>query len=167
MSYLEKELIPGEKIVYRTRLHWLVLLGPFLLGIVLNFGGAAALIYSLSNSEPKDSTSTAFLILGAILLVVGSGLILFGVLQRNATEIGITDKRVLIKTGMAGRRTLEMVLSKVESIGVDETAFGRLLGYGTVTIHGTGGTPEPFPMISRPNEFRKRVQQQIAYLQPR
>jgi uncharacterized membrane protein YdbT with pleckstrin-like domain len=164
VSYLDKELIPGEKIIYRTRLHWLVILGPFLLGVICEVGGAAAVFYAISNSAPQEALYKVFLILGGTLLIAGSLLILVGVLRRNATEIGITDKRVLIKTGMAGRRSLEIVLSKVESIGVVETAWGRLLGYGTVTIHGTGGTPEPFPMIARPNEFRKQVQQQIASL---
>jgi len=39
--------------------------------------------------------------------------------------------------------------------------MGRLLGYGTVVIHGTGGTPEPFVKIAHPSEFRREVQQQI------
>jgi hypothetical protein len=53
------------------------------------------------------------------------------------------------------------MLAKVESIGIDETVMGRILGYGTVVIHGTGGTPEPFQRIARPSAFRMAVQQQI------
>jgi uncharacterized membrane protein YdbT with pleckstrin-like domain len=67
----------------------------------------------------------------------------------------------MIKTGIASRRSLEIMLPKVESIGIDEPAMGRLLGYGTVVIHGTGGTPEPFVKIAHPSEFRREVQQQI------
>jgi uncharacterized membrane protein YdbT with pleckstrin-like domain len=67
----------------------------------------------------------------------------------------------MIKTGMFSRRSLEIMLPKVESIGIDESAFGRMLGYGSVMIHGTGGTPEPFRKIAHPSEFRKEVQQQI------
>jgi hypothetical protein len=62
---------------------------------------------------------------------------------------------------MASRRSLEIMLQKVESIGITETFWGRFLGYGSVMIHGTGGTPEPFHKIAHPSEFRKHVQEQI------
>jgi hypothetical protein len=62
---------------------------------------------------------------------------------------------------MASRRSLEIMLPKVESIGIEESFWGRLLGYGTVVVHGTGGTPEPFRKIAHPNQFRQQVQEQI------
>jgi len=68
----------------------------------------------------------------------------------------------LIKTGLYSRRSIEVMLPKVESIGVDEPALGRMLGYGSVTVRGTGGTYETFHLISHPNEFRRQVQQQIG-----
>ena len=37
--------------------------------------------------------------------------------------------------------------------GVDQTLFGRLLDYGTITVTGTGGTKEQFPRIATPLEF--------------
>ena len=49
----------------------------------------------------------------------------------------------------------------MESIGVEESVMGRMLGFGTVIIHGTGGTPEVFNIIAHPLEFRTQVQQQI------
>jgi len=88
--------------------------------------------------------------------------ITYGVAKRNATEMAVTNRRVLIKTGMTSRRTLDLMLSRVESIGVEETAVGRMLGYGSVIVRGTGGTPEPFLMIAHPQEFRRAVQEQIA-----
>jgi uncharacterized membrane protein YdbT with pleckstrin-like domain len=75
--------------------------------------------------------------------------------------MAVTNRRVIIKTGLASRRSLEIMLAKVESIGVVEPTMGRILGYGTLTIHGTGGTPEPFSRIAHPSEFRREVQQQI------
>lgn len=76
-------------------------------------------------------------------------------LDRYSDEFAVTNKRVIVKTGLISRRTLEMNLSKIESVNVDQTIFGRLLGYGTITIIGTGGTRESFPNISHPIEFRK------------
>ena len=73
----------------------------------------------------------------------------------------VTNKRVFVKVGLAARRTIELLLSRVESIGVEESVMGRMLGYGTVIVRGTGGTPEVFNIISHPLEFRTQVQQQI------
>jgi uncharacterized membrane protein YdbT with pleckstrin-like domain len=61
----------------------------------------------------------------------------------------------LSKTGIISRRTLEMNLNKVETVNVDEY-LGRILGYGTIRIVGTGGTNEVFENIAHPIEFRKK-----------
>ena len=64
------------------------------------------------------------------------------------------------------RKSIEVLLPKVESIGVDESGLGRIFGYGSVIIRGTGGTFETLGKIAHPNEFRRQVQQQIGSLQP-
>lgn len=75
------------------------------------------------------------------------------------SEFAITSKRIIIKVGWISRRTLEMNLAKVESVNVDQSILGRILGYGTITVIGTGGTREPFYRISSPLDFRKAFQQ--------
>lgn len=80
-------------------------------------------------------------------------------LDRYSDEFAITNKRIIVKTGLISRKTLEMNLSKIESVNVDQSILGRLLGYGTIRIIGTGGTKEEFPNISNPIEFRKKFQE--------
>lgn len=75
------------------------------------------------------------------------------------SEFAITNKRIIIKVGLISRRTLELNLSKVESVNVDQSILGRILGYGTITVIGTGGTKETFGDIREPLEFRKQFQQ--------
>jgi uncharacterized membrane protein YdbT with pleckstrin-like domain len=160
MSYVERNLIPGEKLIYRTGVHWSVLFGPAILSAVIAAAGIAILAYRddiAARGVPVEGVEIA----GAVLVVVAAVSFGYRVVKKNATEIAITDKRVIIKTGLASRRSLEIMLAKVESIGIDETMMGRVLGYGTVVIHGTGGTPEPFRKIAHPSEFRMAVQQQI------
>jgi len=86
-------------------------------------------------------------------------------IRKSATEIAVTNKRVLIKTGLSSRRTVELLLHQVESIVVNESLTGRMLGFGTVLVRGTGGTPEPFDRIAHPLEFRRQVQHQIELSQ--
>jgi uncharacterized membrane protein YdbT with pleckstrin-like domain len=80
------------------------------------------------------------------------------------SEFAITNKRVIVKIGLISRQTLELNLQRVESVSVDQSILGRLLGYGTITIIGTGGTREPFHRIANPLEFRKAVEEQLSLL---
>jgi uncharacterized membrane protein YdbT with pleckstrin-like domain len=73
----------------------------------------------------------------------------------------MTNKRIVIRAGLLNRTTYELLLSKVESIGVEEGIWGRMLGYGSVVVHGPGGTPVPFNPIAHPFEFRRKVLQQM------
>jgi hypothetical protein len=161
VSYVEKHLIEGETVAYETRLHWIVLIGPILLGAAFVLMGVMLLLYSGTSGGSMNGSSTVMRFGGAILAFIGGILIIRGFLNRNATEMAVTNRRVVIKVGLAARRTVEMLLSRVESIGVEESVMGRMLGYGTVIVRGTGGTPESFDKIARPLEFRTQVQQQI------
>jgi hypothetical protein len=71
-------------------------------------------------------------------------------------EFAITNKRVIVKLGLISIHTLEMNLSKVESINVDQNPFGRIFHYGSITVIGTGGTRELFHNIADPMEFRRQ-----------
>ena len=86
-------------------------------------------------------------------------LFILPILDKWTDEFAITNKRIIVKTGLIQRHTLEMNLSKIESVNVDQSIMGRIFGYGTITIIGTGGTRESFPNIQRPMEFRKMFQE--------
>jgi uncharacterized membrane protein YdbT with pleckstrin-like domain len=121
MGYIDDNLLSGEQITYRTRLHWIVYLS--LRGIFTLF--------------------------------------LAPFIQRKTTELAVTSRRVVVKTGFIQRHTLELNLIKVESVSVEQTLMGRMLGYGTISVIGTGGTKESFNTIADPLRFRKAVQEAI------
>jgi Bacterial PH domain len=169
MSYVSKNLVPGETLLYETRHHWIVLLGPLLIAVLVGLPGLWLLFEGLAKRPEMDQYAArvpggtqSALIVGGVLVVIALINLAWGSAKRNATEMAVTNRRVLIKTGMGSRRTLDMMLSRVESIGVEETMWGRILGYGSVIVRGTGGTPEPFVKISHPQEFRRQVQHQIG-----
>lgn len=173
MGYVDRNLVPGETLLYRTRHHWLVLLGPLFGGLLLMVPGVALLVEAIATRDTAGLAVGGTVIspklmvsFGAVLVVAAIITFSYGVAKRNATEMAVTNRRVLIKTGMSSRRTLDLMLSRVESIGVEESAVGRMLGYGSVVVRGTGGTPEPFLMIAHPQEFRRAVQEQIGAPQP-
>ncbi|OZI08143.1 hypothetical protein BWI93_10815 [Siphonobacter sp. BAB-5385] len=81
-------------------------------------------------------------------------------IKRSSDEFVITNKRLVIKTGFISRDTIELNLNKVESIQVEQSVWGRMFGFGTVSIHGTGETSQVFTRISDPLEFRRKYQEQ-------
>lgn len=74
-------------------------------------------------------------------------------------EFAITNKRVIVKTGLIRRRTVELNLAKIESVNVNQSILGRILGFGSIQIVGTGGTRESFTNIRKPLTFRKKFQE--------
>ncbi len=162
MSYVDKHLIPGETVEYQTNLHWIVMLGHAGLAAFFLLAGVALLVVSFGARQNTEYHSSVLVwpALGSFL--VAAILFVVGLIKRNATEMSLTNKRVIVKTGLASRRTIELLLSRIESIAVEEPAMGRMLGYGTVIIRGSGGTPEVFEKIAHPLQFREQVQSQIS-----
>lgn len=150
VGHIQDNLISGETILYQTGFHWIVLVVPLTIGVL--FFGLPGLIL-LADGSVRGG--------GVIMLLIAAACIGYALLKKKSVEMVVTNKRVLTKSGILSRRTLELLLTKVESIGVEEGLLGRMLGYGTVIVRGTGGTPEPFRNITLPLEFRKHVQQQI------
>jgi hypothetical protein len=164
MSYIEASLVPGETVVYQTRLHWVVMLRHILLGLFLLACAGALLSYFLH--QPRTGGTSNHLEEGgaAALLVGGIAAIIAGMVRRSATEMAVTTRRVVVKQGLMNRKTIEMLLNKIETIEVNEPVIGRMLGYGSITIIGTGGTSEPFHKIAHPLQFRGAVQQELEKL---
>lgn len=163
MRYVDRNLNPGETVVYQTRLHWVVMIGHIFLTCIF-LGCGISLFYYGAQAGFAADTLRMVNIAGTAMLVFAVLWLIAGAVKRNATEMAVTNHRVIIKVGLMGRRTIEMLLSKIESIEVQETATGRMLGYGTIVVIGTGGTPEPFYRVAHPLEFRSKVQQQIEQL---
>jgi len=153
MGYLEKNLLPGETVEYRAHLHPIIFLQPAFFALV----GISFIIFSFVRM------GLSYLwVPGAVLLLYAAGTGIDRAIHYLSSEFAITNKRVVIKVGFIHRKTLEMVLTKVETIRVDQSILGRVLNYGTIVVTGTGGTNEPFTSIANPLEFRRQVQARTA-----
>src|ERR1019366_5655685 len=99
MSYVEKHLIEGETIVYETRLHWIVLLAPMLLGVLFGLTGLGMFILSAQATGDRSAAHQPMMILGAAFFAIALLFIVRDILIRNATEMTVTNKRVFVKVG--------------------------------------------------------------------
>jgi uncharacterized membrane protein YdbT with pleckstrin-like domain len=150
MGYIEDNLMSGEEITYRSHLHWVVFLWPiiwFVIGILFFIAGG----------------DTA--VVGVIFILIAMIHSTSSFITYKTSEFGITNKRILAKVGFIRRNSLEVLLTKVEGIQVNQGILGRILGYGSIVVSGTGGSKDPFHKISAPLEFRKRAEEQVAAVQ--
>ena len=143
MSYVDQNLMTGEQVVYRAKLHWVIFISPALLLIL-------GLIFFAANGT-----------LGGIVTGLGIIGLIIAYLNVSTSEFAVTNKRVIIKVGIIKRNSLDTVLKKVESITVNQPIIGRMFGYGSTVVSGSGGTPQPFHKIANPLEFRKQVNEQV------
>jgi uncharacterized membrane protein YdbT with pleckstrin-like domain len=150
MSYVQKILEPGESVTCVTRTHWRIYL-PAAFLLLLGIAALAPSSYVAADLVAVPQIAAAAL----ILLAAASWLPAF--IRRRTTELAVTNRRIVFKSGLFRRHTMEMNMSKVESVDVDQTVMGRILGYGTVTIRGTGGGIEPMRNIANPIVFRNHV----------
>jgi len=147
VSYIDETLLADERVVYRTALHWIIFaraLFVLIVGIVV-----------LVAFHQMPIAGLAVLLLGALMLIPPF-------IAYQTTELGVTNKRMIVKVGFIRRRTLELLLRQVEALSVDQTLGGRMLGYGTITLSGTGGVREIFHRVREPLELRRRIQSQVA-----
>lgn len=147
MGYVDKHLTVGEQVLYRAKLHWAIFVAPavaVILGILFMSRGGFATLF------------------GFLVLLVALFRTITAALTYTTTEFVLTNKRIIGKTGLLRQQSLELLLPKVESVGVDQPFLGRIFGYGTIVIGGTGGTKEAFPGIAEPIQLRQMVHSQIG-----
>lgn len=129
MSYIEDSLSAGERVEGLFKLHWLAWV-PMWLWIVL-----------------------AIPTIGLTLLIA-----LYEFLRLRFTEQGVTNKRVILKTGIIGRRTEEMKLTSIETVEIHQGVWGRILGFGSVKVTGRGISSVVYKGIDDPMAVKRQIE---------
>jgi uncharacterized membrane protein YdbT with pleckstrin-like domain len=142
----ESFLVPGEKLIYSARLHWSVFLKPISSSLIFSVLGF--FIYTSIDGR-------TFLIVIPFILISWMNTIL----KRASHKFFVTDKRVVIRTGIMGRDSFEIFIAKVESVEVFQSLLGRIFNCGKVRVSGSGGTTCTTGDISNPNGFRNAILQ--------
>ena len=132
-SYVDSVLVAGEQVIHRGQISWLSMIPAFVIGgLLLLFG-----------------------LLMPFLFLIRWIWIITSVVRRLTTELAVTNKRVVAKTGLISRNTIEMNLTKVESVRVNQSILGRMLDYGSIVVNGTGGDAAPVPYVADPMGFKR------------
>jgi len=142
-------LLDGEVLVYRGRLHWGLFLGPALMDLLATAAAVALFVLKYPGA-------------GILVFVAVSAWTLPALLRYQMNGLLLTNKRVIARTGIISRRSIDIALSKIEGVSFQQTLIGQMLNYGTIVIRGTGGGLEQFPKLAHPAEFSRQLHQQIG-----
>jgi uncharacterized membrane protein YdbT with pleckstrin-like domain len=129
MAYLEESLAAGESIVARFELHWTA---------------KWRLIVFLLLAIPT---------LGIALLAA-----LYEWIRLRSIEQGVTNRRVVRKTGIVSRQTQELHLASIETIDLRQSAWGRILGFGDVVLTGRGEATMIFNRLKAPIDVKRAIE---------
>ncbi len=62
----------------------------------------------------------------------------------------VTDRRVVERTGILSIQTRSLALDQIESRDIAQSMWGRILGFGDLDLHGSGGQVLNLSDISDP-----------------
>jgi uncharacterized membrane protein YdbT with pleckstrin-like domain len=148
MSYIDKNLLPDEKILFRTRKHLIIFFFPVAWLIFCGF----AVPYMQANPILAKLDWAPWLV----------ALIFWGQVGLDwiTSEFAVTNKRVMMREGFFYRHANEMRISAIAQVNVDQSLLGQVLNYGSVSINAFGAT-DAYSMIAKPFIFQKCVNEQL------
>ena len=134
MAYPTKLLAEDEQLVLDLHPHWKALIAPVVtLVLVLGIGGFIA--SAIPDGDHQGKERLAVLVVGLLLLGFYA---LHPFLRWVTTHFVITDRRVLVRTGILARTGRDVPLSRINDITFSHTFLERLLGCGTLVIESAG-----------------------------
>jgi uncharacterized membrane protein YdbT with pleckstrin-like domain len=124
-SYVESALVQGEQVLYLGRISAWSMFAQIFFGVLLT---------------P---------------VIVGLFLLVPALVKIRSTELAVTNMRVIVKSGLVSRHTVELNVAKIESVQVEQGLLGRLFGYGSIIVAGGGNPFEAVHGIADPLGFRR------------
>ncbi len=160
MSYIDKSLGDGETVIARAQFHWLYSLWAWCQLLI----PAALTVTLLSWASPQanfldtGNPLTWTIALLVLWLLLGTIAFLRMMVRKWTTEVGVTSHRFVEKYGALSMRTNEIALPNIEGVKLNQSLMGRIFGYGTLRIEGTGVDAVTTPEIADPVNFVRAIQ---------
>jgi len=98
-------------------------------------------------------------------MVIGSMSFIAAMIAYLKSEVVLTADRLKFKVGWLSIGSTEMLLSKIETITLFEPLLGRLVGYGTIAVSGTGGTVFRLRFLPNPRHCHGLLQMMVNHAQ--
>lgn len=148
MARITRRLQPGERIVYQAAFHW------FHYSIALAFAGIGMTLDMIAGKDAPDPFRAGLEEYGAVFLFIGLIIAVTVLFRRRAREFAITDRRVILSSGVFRKRWDELDRDSVQTVNVEQGPIGRELKFGTVRVAGLGDALPPIEWVSDPKTVR-------------
>jgi len=158
MGFPENVLARGERVERDLHPHWLTVVGPTLVGLVL-----VALCVLTVAWTPNDSKgNTIQWIAVVVLVVVAIPAVVVPYLRWRTTHYVVTSHRVMVRRGILTKRGKDITLSKITDVSFEQTLLDRIIRSGSLHIESAGDSPdENLRYIPRSNEVQQLVNRLI------
>lgn len=158
MPFPRRLLIENEELVLELRPHWIAIVVPAIVTILVVAGWILALAYA-----PDDGTSRSIVVWGASAIGVFL-LIAFPVRKFIAWATSyfvVTSDRVIHREGWIAKRSMEIPLEAINDVRFHQGVFERLIGAGDLIISSASEFGrQVFGDIRNPEEVQKTISHQ-------
>ena len=153
--YADSLLTDGERIVVRSRQHWLATIIDARYPWLIFLGAIILLLLSQGITNPVRD------VLG--LVTLGAFVVSIAWLVRVywnwfAQDYIVTNRRVLKVEGIINKRSADSSLEKINDAVLDQNLFGRMLNYGDLDIlTASDSAIDQFRMLERAPAFKREM----------
>jgi len=133
--YLQSLLGERENIILATRHHWFVLASSIVLEIVLILIiFSATLVGTIALTQSASPGAPIVAVIGFLVMLIPITTGTRDVLDWTNHQFIITNHRVMQISGIFNKSVIDSSLDKVNDIKMDQSAMGRMFGYGDIEI---------------------------------
>ncbi len=131
-------------IIYKAKLNWIIFLWPVVFGCI-------AMVLGIYFQQFKE---IALLFVVFALIWIAMTWVTY-----HFSSLTIKKNQVILRTGMLVRQTIDMPITKIETIDIRQSVFGSIFKFGNLIITGTGGTRHMIGFLDQPLTCRRYIEQ--------
>lgn len=148
MNYIDRSLMPDERILFRTKKHLIIFFYPLVLFIFSLYA-----TYYMRGNEILVRVQWAPWLITLLFWV-------YTWIEYQTSDFAVTNKRIIMREGFFNRHVAEMRLATISQVSIDQGILGQLLNFGTVSLNAFGAT-DAFTMLAKPTQFQQHVNEQL------
>ena len=158
MPFPRRLLIENEELVLELRPHWIALVLPVLVTVLVVVGWILALVYA-----PDEGTSRSAVVWGAT--AIGVVILIWYPVRKFIAWVTsyfvVTSDRVIHREGWIAKRSMEIPLEAINDVRFHQGVFERIIGAGDLIISSASEFGrQVFGDIRNPEEVQRVIYHQ-------
>jgi PH (Pleckstrin Homology) domain-containing protein/putative oligomerization/nucleic acid binding protein len=161
--YADTLLADGERVILRTRQHWLATLIDGRYPWLLLIASFVLLVLSQAVGEPARTWVGWLVLIGVVISLLWLARIYW---NWWAQDYLVTNRRVVKVEGIVNKHTADSSLEKINDAVLDQNVFGRLFNYGDLDIlTATDQAVDRYRMLDAAPAFKRTMLNQKSALE--